>query len=382
MPQSKLFRFGYAIILVFLIIYLGTKIDFVFRPIVILVQTLFFPFLVSGVLYYLFRPVVRLLEKRKIPPVASILLIYGMAIGLVTLAVILGGPTLTKQITMLVNNIPDLMKNLQAYLENLQRDLHSNPYLKNYINQENPLQGDNLNQYITQFTNYISSSYTSIVSNIANFIGIITSIIVVFVTVPFILFYMLKEGEEAPKQLLRLLPPSQRVEGRKILNDMDSAVSSYIQGQVFVSFCVGVLVYIGYTIIGLDYALLLALVTMCTNIIPFIGPFIGTVPAVIVALTMDSSMIWLVLIVVIVVQQIEGNFISPQIMGRTLNIHPLTIILILLVAGSLGGFLGLLLAVPTYAILKVIVSHIYRLIRLRNRNKRQAAILKEDNEEL
>ncbi|SDX43145.1 Predicted PurR-regulated permease PerM [Marininema mesophilum] len=380
MPQSKPFRYGYAILLTFLIIYMGTKIDFVFRPFVILVQTLFFPFLVAGVLYYLFRPVVRALERKKIPPVASILLIYGMAAGLITLAIVLGGPPLTKQITELVSNIPALMKNLQAYLIDQQKMLQNNPYLKGYITQENPLQGENLNQYISQFTDYLNTSYTSIVTNIANFIGIITGIVVVFVTVPFILFYMLKEGESAPKQVLRFLPPSQRVEGRKILNDMDNAVSSYIQGQVLVSFCIGVLVYIGYLIIGLEYSLLLALVTMCTNIIPFIGPLIGTIPAVIVALTTDPPMVWLVLIVVIIVQQIEGNFISPQVMGRTLNIHPLTIILLLLVAGSLGGFLGLLLAVPTYAILKVIVSHTYRLLRLRNRNKRQAAIKKEGSD--
>ncbi|MFC4077146.1 AI-2E family transporter [Salinithrix halophila] len=362
MPQTKAFRFGYAILLIFLIIFLGTKIDFIFQPLVVLVQTLFFPFLFAGILYYLFRPVVNALERRKVPRVLSILLIYLLFIGLVTLAVFLGGPPLSKQVTELVEKVPDLIDNLKVQLQNLQK----NPYVNNYQEQFS------LEKTTSQFTQYLSDSFTSIVTNIANFIGIITGIVIVFVTVPFILFYMLKEGEKAPQQVLRLLPSSQRMEGQKILTDMDKAVSSYIQGQVLVSFCVGVLIYIGYLVIGLDYSLLLALIAMLTNIIPFIGPLIGTIPAVIVALIGSPLMVLKVLLVVIIAQQVESNFISPQVMGRTLNIHPLTIILLLLVAGSLGGFLGLLLAVPTYAILKVIVSHTYRLIRLRYHNKRQA----------
>ncbi|MDA8354344.1 MAG: AI-2E family transporter [Firmicutes bacterium] len=361
MPQSKPFRIGYGILLAFLIILVGTKIDFIFKPLVVLVQTLFFPFLVAGVLYYLFRPVVRFLEKKGVPRVISILLIYLLFIGLAVLIVFLAGPPLQKQVTRLVENFDDLIASLQTKLVQLQH----NPWVGQYFEQQN------LEKITRDFTDYLSSSIMTIVTNIANFFSILTSIIVVFVTVPFILFYMLKEGEAAPKQVLRLLPAAQRSEGRRILSDMDRAISSYIQGQVLVSICVGVLVYIGYLIIGLDYSLLLALVTMFTNLIPFVGPLIGTIPAVIVAFIDTPFMVVKVLLVTVFAQQLEGNVISPQVMGRTLNIHPLTIILLLLVAGSLGGFLGLLLAVPTYAVLKVVVSHTYRLFLLRNRKSHQ-----------
>lgn len=121
---------------------------------------------------------------------------------------------------------------------------------------------------------------------------------------------------------------------------MDFALSSYIKGQILVSFCVGVLVYIGYLIIGLEYSLILAIITMFTNVIPFLGPFLGTIPAVIVALIDSPGMVVKVLVVTIVAQQIEGNLVSPLVMGKSLNIHPLTIIVLLLVAGSLVGFWG------------------------------------------
>ncbi|SMO85695.1 AI-2E family transporter [Melghirimyces algeriensis] len=359
MPQTKFFRIGYGILLLFLIIFVGMKIKFLFHPLVALVQTLFFPFLCAGVLYYLFRPIVYFLETKGVQRVYSILLIYLLFIGVIVLFIFLVGPLLSKQVTRLVSEFPDLIDSLKARLVELQE----NPWVGEYFEEKN------LEKLTQDFTDFLSSSITTIVTNIANFFGILANIVVVFVTVPFILFYMLKEGEQAPKQILRLLPSTQRTEGRRIMTDMDKAISSYIQGQVLVSICVGILVYIGYLIIDLDYSLLLALITMFTNVIPFIGPMIGTVPALIVAfIDVDSTfMVIKVLIVTVLVQQLEGNFISPQVMGRTLNIHPLTIILLLLVAGSLGGFLGLLLAVPTYAVLKVVVSHTYRLIRLRNR---------------
>lgn len=357
MPQTKPFRIGYGILLAFLIIFVGTKISFIFRPLVVLVQTLFFPFLLAGVLYYLFRPVVRFFEKRGVARIYSILLIYLLFVGLMILSVFLIGSPLQEQVTRLVENSDDLIAKLGDSLVKLKK----NPYVGKYFEQQS------LESLTQDITDYLSSSASIIFSNIANFIGVLTNIIIVFVTVPFILFYMLKDGETAPKQVLRFLPSTQRTEGKRILADMDQAISSFIQGQVLVSLCIGVLTYIGYLIIRLDYSLILALVTMLTNVIPFIGPLMGAIPALIVGIIDSPWMALKVLIVIVVVQQLDSNFISPQVMGRTLKIHPLTIILLLLVAGSLGGFLGLLLAVPTYAVLKVVVSHTYRLILLRTR---------------
>ncbi|MGX9708772.1 MULTISPECIES: AI-2E family transporter [Laceyella] len=358
MPQSKLFRLGYGMIMVLLIILLANKVKFIFQPLVILVQTLFFPFLVSGVLFYLFRPVVRFLEKRGIPRGLGILLIYVVVLGLLVLVGFLIGPLLKEQFNRLLANFPQMIDSVQTQLINWSH----HPWVASYID---------WNQVATAASNYLRSSISTIGTNIANFFSVITNIILVFVTVPFILYYMLKEGERFPSYLLRLLPEKERQQGLRILGDMDFALSSYIKGQVLVSLLVGVLVYIGYLIIGLDYSLILALVTMFTNVIPLVGPFIGTIPAVIVALIDSPMMVVWVLVVAFVAQQLEGNLVSPYVMGKSLDVHPLTIILLLLVAGSLGGFLGLLLAVPTYAVLKVVVSHLYRLVRLRAMSKQE-----------
>lgn len=134
------------------------------------------------------------------------------------------------------------------------------------------------------------------------------------------------------------------------------------------------MMYIGYLIIGLDYSLVLASVAMLTNVIPFIGPFIAIIPALIIAFLTSPFMALKVLIVAVIVQQIDGNITSPYIMGRNLDIHPLTIILLLLVAGSLGGLLGMIIAVPVYAVLKVILSHAYRLYLLHKNKERMLEV--------
>ncbi|WP_367946577.1 AI-2E family transporter [Bacillus sp. V59.32b] len=356
LPNTKYFRIGYSLIIILIIILLATKVDFIFRPFVIFFQTLFPPFLISGVLYYLLRPIVFFLHDRKVPKSLSIILIYLLFIGIGTLVVFLVGPELQNQFRSLIDNLPAIVDSLRGQI----LDLRESPWFSRF--QEN--------EYLTfeevsaSVSDYLRSHVPEIGSNLGNFIGVITSIVTVIVTVPFIVFYLLKDSEGASNGVLKFLPYFQAEEAKVVVKDMDEALSSYIQGQAIVSFVVGVMMYIGYLIIGIDYSLILAIIAMLTNVIPFIGPFIAIIPAIIIALITSPFMAIKVIIVAIVVQQIDGNFTSPYIMGRKLDLHPLTIILLLLVAGSMGGLLGMIIAVPFYAILKVIISHAYRLYRL------------------
>lgn len=356
MPQGKWFRFGYGIVLVLLIIYLGSLVDWIFRPIVVFVQTLFAPVIIAGILYYLFRPIVGLLSK-KLNRGLSILILFLMIIGAFTAFSLIVGPELQRQFQSLYNNLPTLINQVRDTFIALQSN-----ELFNRFQESETFQPEEM---ISRFVNSLNDIIGTIGANITGFIGALANFFIILVLVPFILFYLLKEGEKLPVQLLKLFNKKQQHEGRLILADMDKMLSSYIQGQIIVSFCVGILCYIAYLIIGLDYALILALVAMFTNVIPFVGPWIGTFPAVIVAFIDSPLTALIVVIVVVVIQQIESNLISPQVMGKKLAIHPITIIFILLVAGRFAGVVGMLLAVPTYAVGKVIVTHSYRLWKLR-----------------
>ena len=125
------------------------------------------------------------------------------------------------------------------------------------------------------------------------------------------------------------------------------------------SVAVGIMLLIGYLIIGLEYALLLAIFGMLTNIIPFLGPFIAVIPAIVIGFVQEPQMAIYVLIIMLVAQQIEGNLISPNVMGKALDIHPLTVITIILAAGNIAGLWGIILAIPTYAVIKTIVKNVY-----------------------
>ncbi|MEK3886573.1 AI-2E family transporter [Bacillus sp. FSL K6-3431] len=351
---EKWFKFGLAIIMIFLIIWLGTKVSFIFTPLVIIFQTLFPPIILAGVLYYLMRPVVNLIAK-KIPRTLAILITFIAIGGVITGLVFLVGPKLQTQFDTLIKNFPSYAHVLQEKATNLSQN---DWFLR--------LQNDyfSIEKLTSQFEKNAQSLIQNIGSTIAGTVGFIANIVMVLLLIPFVLFFMLKDGKQAPKFLMKILPKKHQKEAENVLEEMDDALSSYIQGQLIVSFCVGVLAYIGYLIIGLEYSLVLGVLAMVTNVIPFVGPWIGTFPALIVGLFTSPLQALLVVLVAVVAQQTESNFISPFVMGKALNMHPLTIIFVLLVAGQFGGLLGLILAVPTYALLKVIVSHLYRYLRL------------------
>ena len=145
---------------------------------------------------------------------------------------------------------------------------------------------------------------------------------------------------------------------------MNTTLSAYISGQAIECLFVAVATSIGYLIIGQPLAIVLGLIAGVTNMIPYIGPYIGIAPALLVALTVAPQKILWVIVVVIVVQQIDGNIIYPNIIGKTLNIHPLTIIILLMAAGNLAGIPGMILCIPFYAVLKTVVNYVWTIYRL------------------
>jgi predicted PurR-regulated permease PerM len=182
MPITKAFRWGYGLLLIFLIIFVGMKINFVFRPVGLLVQTLFFPFLIAGVLYYLFRPLVSYLQLKRVPRMLSILLIYLLAAALIALLVYFVGPILQKQINSLIENIPVFLESVQEKIAEIQ---HNEWIQRLYENNR-----FNFEKGTDSISKKVPSGLAFIGSNIMDFIGFLTRIMTVLVTVPFILFYL------------------------------------------------------------------------------------------------------------------------------------------------------------------------------------------------
>jgi predicted PurR-regulated permease PerM len=355
--KSKLQFWTLELLMIALLIYVCTKISFVFEPVAVFISTLFFPILVSGFLYFLFQPIVSFLVNRKVPKSVAILTLYVVFIGLIASIIGLLVPVLSRQITDLVHNIPSYVKEARLFIDRL-----SNSRGFNWIVEQEYVSLDQLEDSIL---NYASTLPTNLKNSISSFFSVVTNITLTIVTVPFVLFYMLKDGHKLPKTILRFVPSSYRKEALRMMKETANTLATYIQGQMLVCLFVGVSTYIGYHIIDLPYALILALIGAITNIIPYVGPFIGAAPALIVGLLNSPTQALFVLLVIVIVQQLDGNVISPLVIGKKLNTHPLTIIVLLLVAGNIAGILGMILAVPTYAVIKTIVLNVIRVVRAR-----------------
>ncbi|SEN34252.1 Predicted PurR-regulated permease PerM [Mesobacillus persicus] len=365
MTKKSFQYWALQILIILTIIYVSSKISFLFEPVGIFVSTLFFPIIISGFLYFLLNPLVNLLVKWKIPRVLSIILLYIAIIGLVVLAIGNLVPVITRQVMELVNDIPGYARDAQRFFNNFANtEQYRWLMTQQYVTQE---------EIIQRVTEYANTLPDRITNGITNIFGLLANIAITIVTVPLLLFFMFKDGHKLKDAIAKFIPVSYRSQGVETLEGTAKTLSAYIQGQITVALFVGTLSFIGFLIVGLEYALVMALIVAVTNIIPYVGPIIGGAPAVIVALFDSPTKAFLVLVVIVIAQQLEGNLLSPLILGKSLDTHPATIVILLLVAGNLAGLLGMVLAVPTYAVAKTIVLNVVRFLRLR----REASIKTE-----
>lgn len=340
-------------------IFVFNRISFIFTPIAVLIKTVLLPIILSAIMYYLLVPIVNFFEKKGLRRVYTILALYIIIIGILTIIISSVIPFLRDQIISLVQNLPPLISDIEHMIEGV----IGSQYLTRV---ENTLNID-VKLIATQFSEQATNLLNATFVNILNVIGAVTEVALAIITLPFILFYLLKDGKKLPGYLLGFLPVNIRTQTYTVMKEMNSQISSYIRGQIIVSFCIGFLMFIGFTIIRLDYAPVLALIAAFTSVVPYLGPAIAITPALIIAIVTSPFMLVKLIIVWTIVQLIEGKFISPQIMGRNLRIHPITIIFIILTAGNLFGIVGILLAIPGYAILKVVATHTFEVLKRRSR---------------
>lgn len=350
-----------SILLIGLIILVFHEVSFIFYPIKVFFSTVVLPIILATIAYYLLRPILRLLERIKIPRIWGIFIIFIGLIGLITLLVFLVFPFLKMQFTNLIEEFPTYFKQMLINVDTFLRTSIFSSYYKELDINVNALLDNGLGTIGQFFTDTIGG----IASGITSFISTLTGIILSIVTVPFILFYLLKDGEKLPAIIKKMLPPRLRDDAEEILRDADHQISAYIQGQILVAICIGIMVSIGFVIIDMKYPLLLGAIAMFTSVVPYLGPLIAIIPAVIIAMVLSPFMLVKLAIVWTIVQLIDGKFISPQIMGKSLRIHPITIIFVLLTAGSLFGVVGVILGIPGYALLKVLFTHLFKLFKLR-----------------
>jgi predicted PurR-regulated permease PerM len=367
--NSKLMFWSVELLVITTLIFVSSKIDFVFQPIGTFFTTLFAPILIAGFLYYLLNPLVNLLMKMGVKRLLAIALIFILLIGMIVLIFMSVIPNLVEQLVSLAKNIPGFISNMQDWLQQAADNATRFPLFKEL----------DVDKYISNLDvsagSIIQQSLTSVTNGLGSLIGKITTVVLLLVTVPFILFYMLKDGEKLVPNIERLFPEKQRDNIKGLLQQLNKTLSDYISGQAIECLFVGTFTFLGYLLIGVDYAFLFGVIAGLTNLIPYLGPYLGLAPALIYTFFDSPTKALLCILIVLIVQQVDGNVIYPNVIGKSLNIHPLTIILILLVAGNLSGILGVFLGVPVYAILRTVVIFIVKIVKQSKQEEREQEFL-------
>ncbi|AGY80891.1 AI-2E family transporter [Carnobacterium inhibens] len=345
------------LIMIGIVIYIYHSIAFIFEPLNVIFSTLIAPVILAFVFYYLLNPIVDWMERHKIKRIWSVIILFVAIIGILIGAVALAFPPIQEQVTSLVNNFPTYVDTIGTTviswvdgtpLENSASDLV-----------------EWLNSWVSNIPSIAVDYFDTAVNGLTNIFSTVSNVVVVIVTFPIIAFFLLKDDEKFFSYVMKIIPPKFRKDTKNIFATINEQVGSYIKGQLMISLSLGIMMFIGFSIIGLDYAGVLAIVATFTSIIPYVGAALAMIPAIIIALTTSWVMVLKLIIVWVVVQFVDGNLVEPNIMGKNLNVHPLTIIIVLLVLGDLLGFVGLVLGVPIYAISRVLATFVFRKFKQR-----------------
>jgi predicted PurR-regulated permease PerM len=315
------------------------------------------PLAIASILAYILDPVVDFLESKRIPRGRAIALVF--ALGLVTVLFLLVTvvPQLVQQVGELVTRVPDYAaefgKTLKAWTDK--------PWIQKLPESIRPrnlweAHGATIQGWVTTALPVVTGWVVAQFGRVASWLGLLVGLFLV----PVYVFYFLLEKRKIVDNWAAYLPVQEsrvKEEVVFILRSINDSLIVFFRGQVLVALCVGALTAIGFSLIGLRYALLLGVMTGVLGIIPYLGVMVSIIPAVLLGVVQFGN--WRVLLVVgvfVVVQTAEGMFISPKIIGDRVGMHPLTIIVAIMVGTTLmGGILGGVLAIPLTAALRTLM---------------------------
>lgn len=307
------------------------------------------PLFIGIVIAWLFEPVVKFLKNHKVHRTLATSIVYIAIIGIITLIISALIPLLSDQINEIVKSIPTISSKIQEWINDIFSkignidgiDINS---FKNELFNKLELLGTDLTSSLPHLT-------VKVVSSVFSGLG---SLIIGFI----IGFYLLMSFENMSDAIVALIPKNARNDYRGLANEVNTSLRKYVQGTLICASFVFLLSTIGFAIAGLKAPVLFGLFCGVTNVIPYIGPYLGGAPAVLVGFSQGPVVGIISLISIVIAQFLESNILNPIVMSKTMKLHPVTIIIGLLIFGHFWGMIGMLIATPTISILKSIILFI------------------------
>ena len=350
--KSKLMFWTSEVLLLTIIFFIWRQMGDMVTPIVSVVNTILIPFLVGGFLYYITNPLVKFLQdKLKINRMIGILITLSLLFGLIALGVIYLLPILINQLSSLINSTQGLYWEIQSFVNQLSK----NPLFRN-LNIQSTIQQLNLS-----YVDILQNILNSVTNSLGSVLSAVVNTLMILIMTPIFLVYFLMDGHKLLPMLERTVLKRDKLNISSLLTNLNATVARYISGISIDALIIGALAYIGYSVIGLKYALVFAIFSSLANLIPYVGPSIGLIPMVITYAFTDPQKMVAALIYMLIIQQVDGNILYPRIVGGVMKVHPITIMVLLLLSSNIYGVLGMIVAIPTYSILKEIAKFLANL---------------------
>jgi len=306
------------------------------------IKAVLYFFLLAFFIVYILRPIVDYFEKKGLSRIFSIIFAYVLLLFFIVLISFLFVPIIITQVRSLVYHAPNYFKAVQGFIESYQNQFEALRLP--------PAAIDFIENSLTQITDAAVKAASRLPTYTMNVFSFAVNLVVVPIFAVIVSFYMLKDLGAIKETAVGLVPVKYQDEVKLLIHKINTILKGFLKGQLSVVLATGTLSWLALLFLGVDYAFTLGVIIGLLDIVPYFGPIAGGALAVIVALFKSPITALWVVAAMVLIQQIEAILISPNLMAKQVNLHPLVIIFAMLIGGTLFGIFGIILAIPVAAV--------------------------------
>lgn len=326
-----------------------------FLALIIAAPVVLFPFTVSLVIAILLNPLAKWIHEhvklfgglKQLPYDVAILFSFAIFVAVIYMIIIHIFVPFITEFRAFIKGVPDMVVAVQQAIPELERQYQLSllpPEAKNFVSR--------IIQDVGEYTLKIAQFSLSAIFSFA-------STVIELIVVPFITFYMMKKGSAFIHGFIGIFPDRFHGHLSKLFEEIHFVLNAYIRGQLLLSFIMAFVVFLGMWSMNIPYPLVIGLLAGVVEMIPLVGPIIGAIPPVLLGLMQGSAVMVKVIVFYVVVQQLDGHFFMPKLMGSIIDVHPVAIIAGVLIGGQLYGILGMMISVPLVAVLQILLRHLW-----------------------
>lgn len=314
------------------------------------IRSLLFAIIFATVMAYILNPAVDYLEKKGLKRNVAILLLYVASVGVLAFLFILVLPRTVEETTKFIRALPGLVtQTVTNVLSFADRQVGGVLSIQELT--------ANINRTLMESLGRIQNSIFSFLGSVTGYLGSLFTRFVGIVIFPIITYYFLKDKEKFVGTLNQLIPKDRKEPLAALAKDIDLSLSQFVRGRMLMAVFVGVITTICLFVFNIEFAVVIGIITGIADIIPYIGPFMGFLPAVLLALMQGPLAAIRIAIVFVLIQWAENNLLGPKLLGDSTGLHPFVILMSLIIGGSLFGVLGMIFSVPVVAVVRILWKH-------------------------